>query len=77
MMKIEILGAGCAKCKALEKNVHAAVKELGIKAEIRKVENISKIMEYGVMGTPALVVNGKVKSVGKLLDVAAIKKLLA
>ncbi len=76
MMKIEILGAGCAKCKALDKNVKQAVKELGIKAEIRKVEDMMKIMEYGIMGTPALVVNGKVKSVGKLLDVATIKKLL-
>ena len=76
-MKIEILGTGCAKCKSLEKNVREAVKELGIQAEIVKVEDITKIMEYGVMGTPAIVIDGKIVSSGKLLDVAAVKKLLA
>lgn len=77
MMKIEILGAGCAKCKSLERNVHQAVKELGIKADIRKVENMNKIIEYGVMVTPALFIDGKSASVGKLLTVDDIKKLLA
>jgi small redox-active disulfide protein 2 len=75
-MKIEILGAGCAKCKALEKNVRQAVKELGVPAEILKVEDIMEIMNYGVMGTPALVIDGDVKSVGKVLGAEDIKKLL-
>jgi small redox-active disulfide protein 2 len=75
-MKIEILGAGCAKCKSLEASVKQAVKELGIQAEIGKVEDIMQIVNYGVMGTPALVVDGKVKSAGKVLDKEAIKKML-
>jgi small redox-active disulfide protein 2 len=75
-MKIEILGAGCAKCKSLEASVKQAVKELGIQAEIVKVEDIMQIVNYGVMGTPALVVDGKVKSAGKVLDKEAIKKML-
>ena len=75
-MKIEILGAGCAKCKTLEANVKQAVKELGINAEIEKIEDFAKIMSYGVMGTPALVVDGEVKSSGKLLDIERIKTLL-
>ena len=75
-MKIEILGSGCAKCKSLEKNVRQAVSELGIKAEIVKVEDVMEIVNYGVMGTPALVVDGKVKSSGKVLDKEAVKKLL-
>ena len=76
-MKIEILGAGCAKCKSLEASVKQAVKELGIKAEIVKVEDIMEIVNYGVMSTPALVVDGKVKSAGNVLDKEAVKKLLA
>lgn len=75
-MKIEILGAGCPKCKSLEKSVRQAVNELGIQAEIKKIEDITEIMNYGVMATPALVVDGEVKSSGKLLDIEMIKKLL-
>ncbi len=75
-MKIEILGVGCAKCKTLEKNVRQAVNELGIQAEIKKIEDITEIMNYGVMATPALVVDGDVNSSGKLLDVEMIKTLL-
>ena len=76
-MKIEILGAGCAKCKALEKNVRAAVSELGIQAEIIKVEDITEIMNHGVMMTPALFINGEAAAVGKLLGVEDMKKILA
>ena len=76
-MKIEILGTGCAKCKSLEKNVRAAVSELGMKAEIVKVEDMNEIIEHGVMVTPALFIDGKSASVGKLLTVDDIKKLLA
>jgi len=76
MVKIEILGIGCPKCKMLTANVENAVKELGIQAEIVKVADINKITDYGVMMTPALVVNGEVKSSGKLLSVEQIKETL-
>lgn len=75
-MKIEILGTGCPKCKNLFNAAQEAVKETNISCEIEKVEDITKIMSYGVMMTPALVVNGEVKSAGKVLSVAEIKKLL-
>ncbi|MDD4307792.1 MAG: thioredoxin family protein [Thermoplasmata archaeon] len=76
-MKIEILGTGCAKCKSLEKNVRQAVSDLGMKAEIVKVEDMNEIIEHGVMVTPALFIDGKSVSVGKLLTVEDVKKLLA
>lgn len=74
-MKIEILGTGCAKCKALEENAKKAVSESGIFAQVEKVEDIVKIMDYGVMNTPGLVINGEVKSTGKLLNHEEIKAL--
>jgi len=76
-MKIEILGVGCPKCKQLTANIEAALKELGICAEISKVTDIGKITEYGVMMTPALVIDGTVISTGKLLSKDEIKKILA
>jgi len=75
-MKIEILGMGCQKCKDLDMAVKKAVQELGINAEISKVEDIKQIMKYGVMITPALVVDGVVKASGKILNKDEIKKLL-
>lgn len=75
-MKIEIFGTGCRKCKRLEKNVKTAVKELGIVADIEKVQDINEIASRGVMMTPAIAVNGEVKASGKLLDPEDIKKLL-
>lgn len=75
-MKIEILGTGCPKCKQLTSNAEAAVKELNIQAEIGKVTDIDKITNYGVMMTPALVINGVVISSGKLLNKDEIKKFL-
>jgi len=75
-MKIEILGPGCAKCKKLYENTQKAVQELNLQAEIAKVEEIQKIVNAGVMMTPALVLNGEVKSVGKVLNVDDIKKML-
>ncbi|HON56871.1 MAG TPA: thioredoxin family protein [bacterium] len=75
-MKIEILGTGCTKCKNLFNAVQEAVKQTNISCEIEKVEDISKIMSYGVMMTPALVINGEVKSAGKVLSVDDIKKML-
>jgi small redox-active disulfide protein 2 len=67
-MKIEILGTGCAKCKKLYENAVDAVKQSGKQAEVVKVEEIQKIMAYGVMSTPALVVDGVVKTSGKLVS---------
>ena len=75
-MKIEILGTGCAKCKALYESVKTAVKEKGIAADIVKVEDIPSIMKYGVMSTPALVIDGKVKFSGKVSSVAEIMGML-
>lgn len=76
-MKIEILGVGCPKCKQLTANAEAAVKELNIQAEIGKVTDIDKITEYGVMMTPALVVDGTVVSAGKVLTKDDIKKIIS
>ena len=77
MKKIQILGTGCPKCKLLTANAEQAVRELGIEAEIGKVEKIADIMKFGVMTTPALVVDGQVKSAGKVLSAEEIKKHLA
>jgi len=75
-MKIEILGTGCQKCKQLEENAKKAVEETGKKAEIVKVTEIDKIVEYGVMSTPAIVIDGEVKSYGKVADIEEIKEML-
>jgi small redox-active disulfide protein 2 len=75
-MKIEILGPGCYKCKQLEANARKALEETGKKAEVIKVTEIDKIIDYGVMSTPAIVIDGEVKSYGKIVDVAEIKKWL-
>jgi len=75
-MKIEILGTGCAKCHKLDELVRATVKETGVDAEVSKVEDIKKIMGYGVMTTPALVIDGKVKVTGKLPSSEEIKQLI-
>lgn len=76
MKKIQILGTGCPKCKLLTVNAEAAVKALGIEATIEKVEKIQEIMKFAVMTTPALVVDGQVKSAGKVLSPDDIKKML-
>ena len=75
-MKIEILGTGCPKCKQLEENARKAVQETGKKAEIIKITEIDKIIDYGVMSTPAIVIDGEVKSHGKVNEVEEIKKWL-
>lgn len=75
-MKIEILGTGCSKCKTLEEATKQAVAQSGKFAQIEKVEDIMKIMEYGVMSTPGLVIDGKVVSTGKLLSVPEIVDLI-
>lgn len=65
-MDIKILGMGCPKCKEVEKRVVNALAELGIAASVEKVADIKKIMEYKVLGTPGLVIEGKVVSTGKI-----------
>lgn len=75
-MKIEILGTGCTKCKSLEEVTKQAVAKKGIFAQVEKVEDITKIMEYGVMSTPAIVIDGEVKSSGKTLSVEEVSALL-
>jgi small redox-active disulfide protein 2 len=76
MKKIQILGTGCQKCMKLTKNAEEAIREKGTDYEIEKVTDLKTIMEYGVMMTPGLVIDGKVVSVGKLLSPDDIKKLL-
>lgn len=76
MKRIQILGTGCSKCKLLTANAEAAVKALGIEATIEKVEKIQEIMAFAVMSTPALVVDGQVKSAGRVLSPDDIKKML-
>jgi len=75
-MKIEILGMGCSNCSKLYQNALEAVKQSGKEAEVVKIEDIQKIMTYGVMSTPALVVDGVVKTKGKVPKVEEIKELI-
>jgi small redox-active disulfide protein 2 len=75
-MKIQILGTGCAKCKALTANAQQALDELGLAAEIEKVEELADIARMGVMMTPALAVDGQVRSSGHLLSVHQVKTIL-
>ncbi len=75
-MEIKVLGTGCAKCKTLEKLTRDAIAETGIAAEIEKVEDIYKIMSFGVMQTPALVIDKKVVLSGRLPSIAEVKELL-
>ena len=76
MKKIQILGTGCPKCKMLTANAEMAVKTLGVEATVEKVEKIQDILKFGVMTTPALVVDGQVKSAGRVLSAEDIRKFL-
>ena len=76
MKKLQILGTGCPKCKKLAEVTEAAAKELGIEHEIIKVTDINDIMDFGVMSTPALAVDGEVKITGKVPSIDAIKELI-
>ena len=76
-MEIKVLGAGCAKCKSLEKATIQAVEESGIEASVTKVEDFIEIMKLGVMTTPALVVDGKILVKGRVPSVAEISQMLA
>jgi small redox-active disulfide protein 2 len=75
-MKIEILGSGCAKCKSVEKLVRNIVDELGIQADIVKVEDLQEIVNRGIMMTPAVFIDGEVKIVGRIPTADELKKLL-
>ena len=77
MKKLQIFGTGCPKCQKLAETAEAAAKELGIEYELEKVKEIDKIMAFGVMVTPALAVDGEVKSAGKVISPEAIKQLLS
>ena len=76
IMKIEILGTGCPKCKATEKVVRQVVDELGSEVEIVKIEDLQEIVNRGVMMTPAVIIDGEVKIVGHVPSADEIKKLL-
>lgn len=75
-MKLQVLGPGCAKCKVLYQNAKEAVASVGVDAEVEKVEDIQQIIKFGVMSTPSLAIDGKVKVTGKVASVDEIKKLL-
>ena len=76
-MKIQVLGTGCAKCKALEKNAREAVSNLGVDAEVVKVEDPDDIIDMGVMMTPALGIDGDIKLTGKVATVEEIEALIS
>lgn len=75
-MEIKVLGTGCPKCKVLHKTVEEAVKATGVKAAVSKEEDIIKIMEYGVMATPALVIDGQVIVSGRVPSVKEVSQLI-
>jgi small redox-active disulfide protein 2 len=76
-MRVDILGIGCPKCRQLAANIEAAFKELEIEAKIEKITDIDKITEYGVMMTPALIIDGEVASSGKVLSKEEIKNIIS
>jgi small redox-active disulfide protein 2 len=76
-MEIKVLGTGCPRCKALEKTTRDVVAELGIDATIEKEEDIVKIIGYGIMHTPALIVNGKVVLSGRVPSASEVKEVLS
>ena len=75
-MEIKVLGTGCAKCKSLEKLTNEVVAETGVAATIEKVEDIFKIMQFGVMSTPALVIDKKVVLSGRLPSPSELKEII-
>jgi len=76
MMKIQILGTGCPKCKKLTENAEMAANDLGLEFVLEKVTDINEIMKFKIWQTPGLVVDGEVKSAGKVLTMEEIKKIL-
>lgn len=76
-LSIKILGPGCQRCESLSSNVRSALAELGLTADVEHVRDVASIAEYGVLGTPALIINGKPRSVGKVLTKEQVKRLLS
>lgn len=76
-MKVQVLGPGCPKCASLLKNTRTALAELELDADLEKVESFQEMMRAGVMSTPALVVDGVVRSTGRALSVAEVKAILS
>lgn len=76
MARLQILGTGCPKCRKLAENAESAARDLGIEYEIEKVTQINEIMKFGVMVTPALVIDGQVKVAGKVVSPEEIKQML-
>lgn len=75
-MKVQVLGMGCPKCRKLEANAKKAIDELGIDVELEHVHDVTEISKFGVMLTPALVIDGNVKTVGEVTTTKKIKELL-
>ena len=75
-MFIQVLGTGCAKCKTLHEIVKKAVQETGVDAQVEKVEDIQKIMAFEILMTPGLVINGEVKTAGRIPNVEEVKKMI-
>ncbi len=72
-MEVKVLGPGCPKCDMVEKRVKAALAELGLAADVEKVTDINRMMSFGILATPGLVINGKIKSMGRIPRVEDIK----
>lgn len=77
MIEIKVLGPGCPKCKKLYEMIEQALTESGIEGDLSKVDNVADIMSFGVMMTPALVIDGEVKCVGKIPDLSEVRGWLA
>jgi len=75
-MKIEVLGPGCKNCESLERATHEALSQLGMDVPVDKITDYGEIVAYGVMSTPALAINGEVKTVGRVPSVGEISELL-
>lgn len=75
-MRIQVLGPGCQRCKTLTANAEKAIQELGVEATVEKVEDVREIMRYRILATPALVIDGQVKSAGRVLSPQEIRALL-
>lgn len=75
-MEVKILGTGCPRCQELEKRTLEVLAEMNLAADVQKVTDLKKIMEYKILGTPGLVINGKVKSAGKIPSKSQIKQLI-
>jgi small redox-active disulfide protein 2 len=76
-MKIQVLGTGCPKCRKTYENAEQAVRDLGVCADLEKVEDLKAIMGFGIMVTPALAVDGEVKVAGKIPSVDDVKKIIS